>query len=334
MRQFTAGSNDSGQRLDRFISKAVPALPAALSQKYIRLGRIKVNGRKAVRDVRLKTGDTVDMYINDEFFETPDEQTAYLRNMNAKLNIVYEDENLILVNKPAGVVCHSAGGYEFNTLVSAIQAYLYNNREWNPRSENAFTPALCNRIDRNTQGIVIAAKNAETLRLMNEKIRLRQIDKRYIAVVIGVPKPASGLLKHNLFKDAKKNQVFLTEYSESPKPGVVTAITEYRTLDTCTANGMAISLVESCLVTGRTHQIRAQLSSLGTPILGDGKYGSEKIRRAFNETKGQLLCSYKLSFNRTNDNSTLCYLDGRVFTVKKIDFVEKYFPETKLSLDK
>ena len=164
MREFTIHKNDADQRLDRFLLKAVPLLPASLAQKYIRLKRIKVNGARAERDYRLREGDRLQLYLNDEFFEAPSEENVYLTIANPKLHILYEDENILLLDKPAGLVVHADEGEKVNTLVNHMLAYLYQKREWKPREENAFTPALCNRIDRNTGGIVIAAKNAEALR--------------------------------------------------------------------------------------------------------------------------------------------------------------------------
>lgn len=159
MKELTIGRNDAGQRLDRFLVKAVPLLPASLAQKYIRLKRIKLGGKRVDRDTRLKEGDVLQLYINDEFFDTPSQDNAYLTVAAPKLNIVYEDENILLVDKRPGLAVHPHDGAEYGkTLIDHIQAYLYAKREWRPREENAFTPALCNRIDRNTGGIVIAAK--------------------------------------------------------------------------------------------------------------------------------------------------------------------------------
>ena len=200
MKELTIGRNDAGQRLDRFLAKAVPLLPASLAQKYIRLKRIKLGGKRVDRDTRLKEGDVLQLYINDEFFDTPSQDNAYLTVAAPKLNIVYEDENSLLVDKRPGLAVHPHDGAEYGkTLIDHIQAYLYAKREWRPREENAFTPALCNRIDRNTGGIVIAAKNAEALRILNQKIKDREIDKRYLAIVEGTPKPKEGVLKGYLF---------------------------------------------------------------------------------------------------------------------------------------
>ena len=161
MKELTIGSNDAGQRLDRFLAKAVPLLPASLAQKYIRIKRIKCNGARAERDTRLKAGDVLQLYINDEFFDKPRQDNAYLTVAAPRLNIVYEDDNILLVDKRPGVAVHPHDGAEYGrTLIDHIQAYLYQKHQWSPRAENAFTPSLCNRIDRNTGGIVIAAKTA------------------------------------------------------------------------------------------------------------------------------------------------------------------------------
>ena len=317
MKEFTIGANDAGQRLDRFLAKAVPLLPASLAQKYIRLKRIKCNGKRIDRDTRLNAGDVLQLYINDEFFEKPRQDNAYLTVASPKLNIVYEDENILLVDKRPGLAVHPHDGAEYGrTLIDHIQSYLYQKREWRPREENAFTPALCNRIDRNTGGIVIAAKTAEALRVMNQKIKDRELDKRYLAIVEGTPKPAVDSLKGYLFKDAKKNRVFVTD---TPQAGSKSCQTNYRVLTS--RNGL--SLVECELITGRTHQIRAQFAHAGHPLLGDGKYG--KLDKRFDRNY-QALYSYKLTFAFTTDAGSLENLNGRTFQVEKVDFVEEYFP--------
>ena len=238
-----------------------------------------------------------------------------------KLTIVYEDEHILLVDKRPGLAVHPHAGAEYGrTLIDHIQAYLYQKREWSPRAENSFTPALCNRIDRNTGGIVIAAKTAEALRVLNQKIKDREMDKRYLAIVEGTPKPREGSLKGYLFKDAKKNRVFVTA---PPQPGAKTCQTNYRTITS--ANGL--SLVECELIPGRTHQIRAQFAHAGHPLLGDGKYG--RLDKRFDRNY-QALYSYKLTFQFTTAAGALAYLNGRSFQVDKVDFVDEYFPGTKI----
>ena len=325
MKELSVGQNDAGQRLDRFVGKAVPLLPDSLLQKYIRLKRIKRNGKGAKRDDRLAAGDVLQLYINDEFFEKPREENSYLKVGTPRLNIVYEDENILLLDKKPGVLCHSAGVWDYNTLIANVQAYMAQKGEWRPKEENSFAPALCNRIDRNTGGIVIAAKNAEALRILNDKIRDREIEKYYLCAVQGRPKPPAGRLENYLFKDAKKNQVFV---KNRPEPGAKTAVTEYRLL---TSKGK-LSLVECRLLTGRTHQIRAQMAYAGWPLLGDGKYGSERFNKDFGE-KGQALYSYRLEFAFPTDAGILNYLRGRQFRVEQVDFAEKYFDVTDLNFD-
>ena len=322
MKELTVGKNDAGQRLDRFVAKAVPLLPDSLLQKYIRLKRIKVNGKPSKRDLRLSAGDVLMLYINDEFFEAPREDNAWLKIAKPRLNILYEDENILLADKKPGVLCHSAGKWDYNTLIANIQAYLAQKGEWHPKEENSFCPALCNRIDRNTGGIVIAAKNAEALRILNEKIRDREIEKYYLCAVCGRPKPDKGQLRNELFKDAVKNQVYV---KSKPEPGSRSAVTEYQVLMT----RAGLSLVECRLLTGRTHQIRVQMAYAGWPLLGDGKYGREQINRRFHE-EGQALYSWRLCFDFSTDAGLLNYLRGKEFSVARenIDFVAKYFPES------
>lgn len=321
MKELTIGVNDAGQRVDRFLAKTVPLLPASLAQKYIRIKRIKCNGARTERDARLKEGDVLQLYINDEFFDKPRQENAYLTVAAPKLKIVYEDENILLVDKRPGLAVHPHDGAEYGrTLIDHIQAYLYQKKEWSPRGENSFAPALCNRIDRNTGGIVITAKNAESLRILNQKIRDRELDKRYLAIVEGTPKPREGSLKGYLFKDAKQNRVYVTD---APQLGSKSCQTNYKTLSS--QNGL--SLVECELITGRTHQIRAQFAHAGHPLLGDGKYG--KLDKRFDRNY-QALYSYKLTFRFTTEAGILSYLDGKSFSVQNVDFVQEYFPEFSL----
>ena len=317
MKEYLVGKNDAGQRLDRWLGKTVPLLPAPLAQKYIRLKRVKRNGKGAKRDVRLCVGDVLQLYINDEFFEAPAPENAFLSVFKPQLDILYEDEHILLVDKRPGLVVHPDEHEYVNTLITHIQAYLYQKKEWDPRAEHAFTPALCNRIDRNTGGIVIAAKNAETLRIINEKIRDREIDKRYLCVTLGRPRPPEGEVSCFLLKDEQKKQVSVYH---RPVPGGKTAVTRYRTLET---RG-ELSLLEVQLLTGRTHQIRATMADLGCPLLGDGKYGNGAANRRYGETR-QALYSYRLTFDFPTDAGLLEYLRGRSFQVDHVPFRDKYF---------
>ena len=322
MRSFTIRENDAGQRMDKFITKAVPLLPKSLMYKYLRLKRIKLNGKRCEISTRLTAGDVVEMYIGDEFFDTAPEES--FRFAGPMVPIVYEDEHLLLVNKRPGLVVHPDEQERVNTLITHIQAYLYQKKEWSPYWENSFAPALCNRIDRNTGGIVIAAKNAETLRVMNQKIRDREVEKSYLCIALGTLSPAEGKLEGFLLKDEAKKQVSV---HKRPVEGGRTAVTLYRTL----AKKGGLSLVECRLITGRTHQIRAQLAAAGHPLLGDGKYGRERENKKFGRTGGQALYSYKLAFHFTTDAGCLSNLNGRVWTVDQVDFVDQYFPGTTIS---
>ncbi len=317
MRELTIGKNDAGQRVDRFVSKALPLLPPALLQKYIRLKRIKVNGGRAQRDQRLREGDVLQLYINDEFFDKPREDNLFLTLFRPSLDIVYEDENLMLLNKRPGLVVHADETEKVNTLINHIQAYLYQKREWNPRWENAFTPALCNRIDRNTGGIVMAAKNAETLRVMNEKVKQRELTKLYLCIVHGHMPKKEDTLEGFLEKNESQNRVYI---SHRPTNETKSIRTRYRIL----AERGKYSLLEVELLTGRTHQIRAHLASIGHPLAGDGKYGTNAINKECG-FKYQALYSYKLRFHFSSPAGILEYLNGKSFEAKEIWFLKEFY---------
>ena len=264
------------------------------------------------------------LYINDEFFDTPTPENAFLSVFKPQLDIVYEDENLLLVNKRPGLVVHPDEQEKVNTLLTHIQAYLYQKKEWDPRQENAFAPALCNRIDRNTGGIVIAAKNAETLRVMNQKIlgpgggevlpvhhlRGHHPGGQAGGATCSRTRPKAGLRPQNLV------------------PGGRTAVTLYQTL----AQKNGLSLVACRLVTGRTHQIRAQFVAAGHPLLGmeirpgpeNKKYGRTGARPAPTSWPSA----------STTDAGCLAGLNGRVWTVDQVDFVTDLFPTSPCTRDR
>lgn len=306
MHEFKIGKNDAGQRLDKFITKAID-IPTSLLYKSIRTKKIKINRKRAEISTVLQEGDTVQCFLAEEFFKKSADESSF-ESITPRLSIIFEDENIMLLDKKPGVSVHEDEKGSTNTLITHILAYLYQKGEYNPNEENAFAPALCNRIDRNTGGIVIAAKNAEALRIMNEKIKQREIDKFYLAAVHGVPEKREDTLRSFLLKDEKTKSVKV--YDKNPPREAKTAITKYRVLKT--KNGA--SLVEVELLTGRFHQIRAHFAHIGHALIGDGKYGQNKADRA-RGYKYQALYSYKLRFSFKGEENALSYLSGREFQV-------------------
>ncbi len=315
MKSFEITKNDSGQRLDKFLQKACPKLPKALMYKYIRIKRIKVNSKRAEISTRLNVGDVVDLYINDEFFEKKEAVYDFM-SASKSLDIVYEDENIILLNKKVGLLSHPDEGEYVDTLITRVKRYLFEKGEWHPNEEKSFCPALANRIDRNTSGIVMCAKTAEALRVLNQKIKDRELSKMYLCIVHGVPEKKSAVLEGYLTKDEKKNKVFV---SKKETPGSKYIKTKYTVIKS--KNGL--SLVEVDLLTGRTHQIRAHMASIGHPLLGDGKYGKNEQNKKVGYKK-QCLCSYKLIFNFTTDAGSLGYLNGREFELRDVWFKDEF----------
>ncbi len=325
MREYRISANDAGQRVDRFLAKACPGTAPSLLQKAIRTKNVKRNGRRAKADERLEEGDVVRLYLKEEQLAPAREDESWRSISQPKLRILYEDEDLLLLDKPKGMLTQPDGRESRETLSSHLKAALYLRGDWNPEAENTFAPALCNRIDRNTQGIVIAAKNAETLRLLGEKIRRHELTKSYLCIIHGKMLPPEGRLEHYLVKDAQRNQVRVYDH---PVPGGLYAGTIYRTLE---SRGR-LSLVECELITGRTHQIRAQFASAGHPLLGDGKYGRERDNRPYGLTS-QALFSYKLRFDLPTPAGRLDRLRGKTFSLEKGEFYQEFLAYAQRSME-
>ena len=311
MKSYTAGKNEENLRLLRFCEKVCPSMPKSMLHKAFRNKRIKINGKKQDADYRLKEGDLIELYINDEFFA--DKKTIAATDFTS-LKILYEDDNILLAIKPFGLLCHSDNKNEPN-LIDMILSYLRYKGEFEPDKENSFTPALCNRIDQGTEGIVIAAKNYTSLVDMNSLIKNNLLNKSYLCVTEKSIKDGEykAFLKRD--KTAKKVTVTPTKASDEYKE----IITQFRTLK----RKSSYNLIECTLITGRTHQIRAHLAFLGRPIIGDRKYGTNHKK-----LDSQLLCAYRLSFGKIPESSSVAYLTGRSFTYEE-NSVISFFNEIR-----
>lgn len=315
MKSLVISENDSGQRLDKFLTKSFPNLPQSMLYKSIRKKDIKLNGKRCEISSRLQPGDTLTLYLKDEFFQKDEREYDFMKAPN-QLSVIYEDENIMLLDKKPGLIVHPDENYHFDSLIARVKHYLYAKGEYLPDRENSFVPALINRIDRNTGGIVMAAKNAKTLRIMNEKVKNRELHKLYLCVVCGRLKKKSSLLTGYLEKNENQNRVYI---SQKPSDNAKSIKTRYTVLE----ERGDFSLLEVELLTGRTHQIRAHLASIGHPLAGDGKYGTNAVNKKIGFPY-QALYSYKLKFDFTTDAEILSYLNGKEFTAENIWFLEEF----------
>ncbi|MDR1628409.1 MAG: RluA family pseudouridine synthase [Oscillospiraceae bacterium] len=306
MKNIKINLNDAKQRLDSFLKKVVPRLPHALLYKYIRKKRIKINDRRCEISERLNFGDVINLYINDEFFSEKTNKLDFL-NAGSQLNILYEDKNILITDKNPGLIVHPDKNLQFDCLINRIKKYLYLKNEYSPDLENNFSPSLVNRIDRNTGGIVISAKNFQSLKILNEALKLRHIKKYYLCVICGKMPKKEDILKDFLKKDKYNNKVAIYNDNNYKDKYIKT---KYKVIK----EKNNLSLVEIDLLTGRTHQIRAHLSSIGCPILGDQKYGDSNINKTYGY-KYQLLYSYKIEFDENYDFKDLNYLKGKSFKI-------------------
>lgn len=300
MKSYHAGPNEEGVRLSRFVQSVTANFPNSLLYKSFRNKRIKINGKKADPDYRLQKGDLIELYINDEFF--PERPTAPkpMRRQPA-VRVIYEDRDIAVLYKPTHLLCHSDRTGDAN-LVDAFTAYLAEKGEYDPKAENRFAPAICNRLDRGTEGLVIAAKSYTALRDMNEIIRQDWLKKEYYTITVGMPPRG----RHTAWwqHDEKKNKVSIHAHQSENRKQIITDVDVLK-------NSGPFSLCKIGLVTGRTHQIRAHLAYLGTPVIGDVKYGNRKMNERTDQNT-QALCAYRISFLQIPEKNTLHGLSGLV----------------------
>lgn len=314
MKQFTAGPNEQGVRLSRFVEGVTAGMPHSLLYKSFRNKRIKVNGKRAAPDARLAEGDLIELYLNDEWFpQAPAQPQKPKPPRQPPVTVIYEDAGIAVLYKPAHLLCHSDRTGDVN-LVDAFTAQLTAEGRYDPRAENRFAPALCNRLDRGTEGLVIAAKSYAALRDMNAIIREDRLKKEYLTITVGAPPAGRHIawLRHS--EKGNKVQVRAREAE-----GYKQIITEVRVI----RQAGPYALCRIGLITGRTHQIRAHLAFLGHPVLGDSKYGNRKMNER-SGLKTQALCAQRLTFGQIPEGNSLRHLAGHVIKLQNPDIVRVF----------
>ena len=313
MKQFTAGENENGVRLSRFVESVTQNFPRSLLYKSFRNKRIKVNGKRGEPDTRLNTGDLIELYINDEFFPVHPVHAKPAARRQPPVTVIYEDDRIAVLYKPAHLLCHSDRTGDAN-LVDAFTAQLQAQGKYDPRAENRFAPAICNRLDRGTEGLVIAAKSYAALRDMNEIIRQDWMKKEYLTITVGAPPQGRHIawLQHS----EKGNKVRIHARESEGYKKIITDVTVIR-------QEGPFALCRIGLVTGRTHQIRAHLAYLGHPVLGDIKYGNRKMNERTG-LKTQALCAQRLTFGRIPEENTLHDLSGRVIKLENPQIIKQF----------
>lgn len=300
------GANEAGQRLDKFLRKLLKDVPLSAIFKALRKGDIRVNGKKQKEKYTLEIDDVIEIrYIQSQKM-TEKKKDTFIKVDASGLKTVYEDNNMLVVEKWPGVLVHPDSNKKIPTLTDYVLSYLNEKGDYTPETEITFIPAPCNRLDRNTSGVVIFGKNFESLRQLNEIIREGKVKKYYMALVKGRIK--DGLYKGYILKNEDTNisRIYDKKVKDSKEISM-----EIKTLE---SDG-AFSLLEIDLITGRSHQIRAHLSHLGNPIIGDYKYGDRALNSHFFNKYGldyQFLYAYKLNFKNTDGK--LEYLKNKIIT--------------------
>ncbi|WP_297629810.1 RluA family pseudouridine synthase [uncultured Clostridium sp.] len=297
------GSNEAGQRLDKFLRKLLKDVPLSAIFKALRKGDIRVNGKKQKEKYALELNDVVEIkYIQSK--KATETKENFIKVDPKSMKISYEDENMVIVEKWPGVLVHPDSNKKIPTLTDYVLSYLNEKGAYLPEKEITFTPAPCNRLDRNTSGMVIFGKNFEGLKELNEIIREGKVKKYYNTIVKG--KIKDGLYKGYILKNEEVN---ISKIFDKKVPDSKEISMEVKTVQT---NG-AFSFLEIDLITGRSHQIRAHLSHLGCPIIGDEKYGDKKLNSFFRSKFGlefQFLYAYKLNFKKIDGK--LDYLTDKI----------------------